>query len=252
MVMSGHSKWSSIKHQKGAKDVQRGALFTKLAREISVAVRAGGGGDPEANYRLRLAVQKARTNNMPNDNIERSIKKALGEDDNTTYDDVLYEGFGPGGAAILVQALTDNRNRTVSEVRSVFAKYGGNMGESGSVGWMFANRGVITINTDGKDPDEVALMAIDAGAADVEESDGVLEAYTEPQDLKAVEDAVRAQELDVDEASLRYIAATPMELDQDQTVQALRLIEKLEDLDDVQQVYSNLEISDEVLAQVSA
>jgi len=250
--MSGHSKWSSIKHQKGAKDVQRGALFTKLAREITVAVRAGGGGDPEANYRLRLAVQKARTNNMPNDNIERSIKKALGEDDNTTYDDVLYEGFGPGGAAILVQALTDNRNRTVSEVRSVFAKYGGNMGESGSVGWMFANRGVITINTDGKDADELALMAIDAGAADVEESDGVLEAYTEPQDLKAVEDAVRTQGLAVDEAGLRYIASTPMELDTNQTVQALRLIEKLEDLDDVQQVFSNLEISDDVLAQVSA
>lgn len=250
--MSGHSKWSSIKHQKGAKDVQRGALFTKLAREITVAVRAGGGGDPEANYRLRLAVQKARTNNMPNDNIGRSIKKALGEDDNTTYDDVLYEGFGPGGAAILVQALTDNRNRTVSEVRSVFAKYGGNMAESGSVGWMFANRGVITINTDGKDADELALMAIDAGAADVEESDGVLEAYTEPQDLKAVEDAARAQGLDVDEASLRYIAATPLELDTNQTVQALRLIEKLEELDDVQQVFSNLEISDDVLAQVSA
>ena len=250
--MSGHSKWSSIKHQKGAKDVQRGALFTKLAREITVAVRAGGGGDPEANYRLRLATQKARANNMPNDNIERSIKKALGEDDTTTYDDVLYEGFGPGGAAILVQALTDNRNRTVSEVRSVFAKYGGNMGESGSVGWMFTNRGVITINTDGKDADEVALMAIDAGAADVEESDGVLEAYTEPQDLKVVEDAVRAQGLAVDEAGLRYIASTPMELDTNQTVQALRLIEKLEDLDDVQQVFSNLEISDDVLAQVSA
>ncbi len=249
--MSGHSKWSSIKHQKGAKDVQRGALFTKLAREITVAVRAGGGGDPEANYRLRLAVQKARGNNMPNDNIERSIKKALGEDDNTTYDDVLYEGFGPGGAAILVQALTDNRNRTVSEVRSAFAKYGGNMGESGSVGWMFANRGVITINTDGKDADEVALKAIDAGAADVEESDGILEAYTEPQDLKTVEDAVRAQGLAVDEAGLRYIASTPMELDTNQTVQALRLIEKLEDLDDVQQVFSNLEISDDVLAQVS-
>jgi len=249
--MSGHSKWSSIKHQKGAKDVQRGALFTKLAREITVAVRAGGGGDPEANYRLRLAVQKARGNNMPNDNIERSIKKALGEDDNTTYDDVLYEGFGPGGAAILVQALTDNRNRTVSEVRSAFAKYGGNMSESGSVGWMFANRGVITINTDGKDADEVALKAIDAGAADVEESDGILEAYTEPQDLKTVEDAVRAQGLAVDEAGLRYIASTPMELDTNQTVQALRLIEKLEDLDDVQQVFSNLEISDDVLAQVS-
>ncbi len=159
-------------------------LFTKLAREISVAVRSGGSGDPDANYRLRLAIQKAKSNNMPNDNIDRSIKKALGEGDGANYDEVIYEGFGPGGAAILVQALTDNRNRTVSEVRSVFAKYGGNMGESGSVGWMFANRGVITINTDGKDPDDVALMAIDAGAADVEDSDGVLEAYTEPQDLK--------------------------------------------------------------------
>jgi len=250
--MSGHSKWSSIKHQKGAKDVQRGALFTKLAREISVAVRSGGSGDPEANYRLRLAVQKAKSNNMPNDNIDRSIKKALGEGDGANYDEVIYEGFGPGGAAILVQALTDNRNRTVSEVRSVFAKYGGNMGESGSVGWMFANRGVITINTDGKDPDDVALMAIDAGAADVEDSDGVLEAYTEPQDLKAVEEAIRAEGLEVDEADLRYIAATPVELDDNQTAQALRLIEKLEDLDDVQQVFSNLEISDDVLAQLSA
>jgi len=252
MVMSGHSKWSSIKHQKGAKDVQRGALFTKLAREITVAVRAGGGGDPEANYRLRLAVTKARNNNMPNDNIERSIKKALGEGDNATYDEVMYEGFGPGGAAILVQALTDNRNRTVSEVRSAFAKYGGNMGESGSVGWMFANRGVITITTDGKDADELALMAIDAGAADVEASDGVLEAYTEPQELKAVEDAVRAEGLAVDEAGLRYIASTTVELDQQQTVQALRLIEKLEELDDVQQVFSNLEISDDIVAQMSA
>ncbi|MGI8854273.1 MAG: YebC/PmpR family DNA-binding transcriptional regulator [Thermomicrobiales bacterium] len=250
--MSGHSKWSSIKHQKGAKDVQRGALFTKLAREISVAVRSGGGGDPEANYRLRLAIQKAKSNNMPNDNIDRSIKKALGEGDGANYDEVIYEGFGPGGAAILVQALTDNRNRTVSEVRSAFAKYGGNMGESGSVGWMFANRGVITINTDGKDPDDVALTAIDAGAADVENSDGVLEAYTEPQDLKAVEEAIRAGGLEVDEADLRYIAATPIELDDNQTAQALRLIDKLEDLDDVQQVYSNLEISDDVLAQLSA
>lgn len=250
--MSGHSKWSSIKHQKGAKDVQRGALFTKLAREISVAIRTGGSGDPEANYRLRLAIQKAKTNNMPNDNIDRSIKKALGEDDNTTYDEVMYEGFGPGGAAILVQALTDNRNRTVSEVRSVFAKNGGNMGESGSVGWMFANRGVITINTDRKDADEIALMAIDAGAADVENSDGVLEAYTEPQDLKAVEDVLRAMDLEIEEAGLRYVASTPIALEDNQTVQTLRMIEKLEDLDDVQQVFSNIEISDDVLAQVSA
>lgn len=250
--MSGHSKWSSIKHQKGAKDVQRGALFTKLARELQVAVRTGGSGDLEANYRLRLAVQKAKLNNMPNENIDRSIKRALGEGDAANYDEVLYEGFGPGGAAILVQALTDNRNRTVSDVRSTFAKLGGNLGESGSVGWMFANRGVITIGVDGKDLDDVALMAIDAGAADVETSDGVLEAYTEPQDLKAVEEAVRGMGLDVEDAGLRYVASTTVELEEGQTVQALRLIEKLEDLDDVQQVFTNLEISDAVLAQVSA
>ena len=250
--MSGHSKWHSIKHQKGAKDVQRGALFTKLARELAVAVRAGGSGDLEANYRLRLAVQKAKANNMPNENIDRSIKRALVEGDATNYDEVIYEGFGPGGAAILVQALTDNRNRTVSEVRNVFAKNGGNMGESGSVAWMFANRGVITINTDGKDPDDAALMAIDAGAADVENSDGVLEAYTEPQELKAVEDAIRGMGLDVDEAALRYIASTPVELEDHQTVQNLRLIEKLEDLDDVQQVFTNVEISDNVMAQLAS
>jgi YebC/PmpR family DNA-binding regulatory protein len=250
--MSGHSKWSSIKHQKGAKDVQRGALFTKLSRELAVAVRSGGSGDPEANYRLRLAVQKAKSNNMPNDNIDRAIKKALGDDSGANYDEVMYEGFGPGGAAILVQALTDNRNRTVSEVRSAFTKLGGNLGESGSVGWMFANRGVITINADGKDADEIALVAIDAGAADVETADGVIEAYTEPQELKSVEDALRAAELEIEEAGLRYVATTSLELEDQATVQNLRLIERLEDLDDVQQVFTNLEINDEVLAQLSA
>jgi YebC/PmpR family DNA-binding regulatory protein len=250
--MSGHSKWHSIKHQKGAKDVQRGALFTKLSRELAVAVRAGGSGDPEANYRLRLAVQKAKANNMPNDNIDRAIKKAVGDDSGANYDEVMYEGFGPGGAAILVQALTDNRNRTVSEVRSAFTKNGGNLGESGSVGWMFSNRGVITINADGQDADEIALSAIDAGASDVETADGVIEAYTEPQELKAVEDALRSSGLEIEEAGLRYVPTTNLALEDPQTVQTLRLIEKLEDLDDVQQVFTNIEISDTVLAQLSA
>lgn len=249
--MSGHSKWHSIKHQKGAKDVQRGALFTKLSRELAVAVRAGGGADPEANYRLRLAIAKAKSNNMPNDNIDRAIKKAAGGEETTHYDEVIYEGFGPGGAAILVQALTDNRNRTVSEVRNAFAKHGGNLGESGSVGWMFASKGVITISADGTDPDEVALTAIDAGASDVETADGVIEAYTEPTDLRAVEDALRAADLSIAEAGLRYVPTTALALDDSQTVQTLRLIERLEDLDDVQQVFTNIEISDTVMAQLA-
>ncbi len=246
--MSGHSKWSSIKHQKGAKDVQRGALFTKLAREIQVAARTGGG-DPDANYRLRLAVDKARTNNMPNDNIKRAIEKATGGDDNTNYEEVMYEGFGPGGAAILVQALTDNRNRTVSEVRSAFTKNGGNMGESGSVGWMFANRGVIAVDLAAQDADAVALMAIDAGAEDVDTADDeVMETYTAPTDLRAVEDRLREMGLKVRESELRYVATTSIALDDAQTAQTLRMIEKLEDLDDVQTVFTNIEISDAVLA----
>ncbi len=150
--MSGHSKWSTIKHQKGAKDAKRGALFTKLSREINVAVKTGGGGDPESNFRLRLAVDKARAQNMPNDNIQRAIASALGSSDDTNYDEVMYEGFGPGGSAVLVQALTDNRNRTVSEVRNAFTKGGGNMGESGSVGWMFANQGIITLDVAERGP----------------------------------------------------------------------------------------------------
>lgn len=246
--MSGHSKWASIKHQKGANDVKRGALFTKLAREIQVAARTGGSGDPEANYRLRLAVEKARASNMPSDNIKRAIDKAVGGDDATNYDEVIYEGFGPGGTAILVQALTDNRNRTVSEVRNVFAKNGGNMGESGSVAWMFANRGVITLETAGKDADEVALMTIDAGAEDVETDDDGTYVYTAPQDLRQVEDALRDMGLTAQESALRYVPTTPIELDDTQSTQAMKLIDKLEDLDDVQQVYTNAEISDAVLA----
>jgi len=250
--MSGHSKWSTIKHQKGAKDVRRGALFTKLSREINVAVKTGGGGDVEANFRLRLAVDKARVQNMPNDNIQRAIASALGSADNTNYDEVMYEGFGPGGSAVLVQALTDNRNRTVSEVRNAFVKGGGNMGESGSVGWMFANRGVITLDVETADPDDAALMAIEAGAEDVGPAeDGVLEVYTAPTDLKAVEDALRTAGATITEANLRYVATTSMELGDEETIKTLRMVERLEDLDDVQQVFSNIEISDAVVAQLA-
>lgn len=250
--MSGHSKWSTIKHQKGAKDVKRGALFTKLSREINVAVKTGGGGDPEANFRLRLAVDKARGQNMPNDNIQRAINNALGSNDGANYDEVIYEGFGPGGSAVLVQALTDNRNRTVSEVRNAFSKGGGNMGESGSVGWMFANRGVVTLDVANADPDEVAMMAIEAGAEDVGPAeDGVLEVFTDPTELKAVEDALRSAGATIIESGLRYVPTTNIELGDDETIKTLRMIERLEDLDDVQQVFTNVEISDAVVAQLA-
>jgi len=250
--MSGHSKWSTIKHQKGAKDVKRGARFTKLSREINVAVKTGGGGDPESNFRLRLAVDKARGQNMPNDNVQRAIASALGSSDGTNYDEVVYEGFGPGGSAVLVQALTDNRNRTVSEVRNAFTKGGGNMGESGSVGWMFANQGIITLDIAGVDPDDVSLMAIEAGAEDVGPAeDGVLEVYTGPTDLKAVEEALRAAGATITEATLGYVPTTNIDLGDDETVKTLRMIERLEELDDVQQVFTNVEISDSALAQLA-
>lgn len=249
--MSGHSKWSSIKHQKGAKDVQRGALFTKLAREITVAAKMGGG-DINANFRLRLAVEKAKTNNMPNDNIQRAINNAVNSGNTSNYDEVIYEGFGPGGSAVIVQALTDNRNRTVGEVRSAFTKGGGNMGESGSVGWMFENRGVITLDVANADPEEVALMAIEAGADDVGPADdGVIEVLTAPTDLKAVEDGLRGMELTVAESALRFVPTTSIEIPDADTVRTLRMIERLEELDDVQTVYTNIEISDAVVAQLT-
>ena len=177
--MSGHSKWSTIKRQKGANDAKRGAMFTKVAREIAVAARAGGG-DPDANYRLRLAIDKARSINMPADNIKRAIEKATGGGEDVQYEEIVYEGYGPGGVAVLVEAATDNRNRTAAEVRSIFAKTGGQLAGSGAVAWQFEVRGLITVDRDGNDPDEVALAAIDAGAADVDTETDPIEIYTEP------------------------------------------------------------------------
>src|SRR6186997_605724 len=183
--MSGHSKWSTIKRQKGANDAKRGAMFTKVAREIAVAARAGGG-DPDANYRLRLAMDKARAINMPADNIKRAIEKATGGGDAEQFEEIVYEGYGPGGVAVLVEAATDNRNRTAAEVRSIFAKTGGQLAGSGAVAWQFEARGLITVLRDGVDPDEVALAAIDAGAADVDTESDPIEIYTEPTELEGV------------------------------------------------------------------
>lgn len=247
--MAGHSKWAQIKRQKGAADAKRGQLFTKLGREITVAVRQGGP-DPDGNPRLRLAIQRARDANMPMDTIERAIKRGTGAGEGASLDEVMYEGYGPGGAAILVEVLTDNRNRSVAEVRSVFTRGGGNLGESGCVAWLFDPRGVITIEVDGGDPDEIALKAIDAGADDVRVEDSTLEVYTAPADLDQVRQALERADVKIASAELAMVPKTTVTVDPKDAVAVLKLMERLEDLDDVQRVYTNLEIDDEVLRQL--
>jgi YebC/PmpR family DNA-binding regulatory protein len=246
--MSGHSKWSTIKRQKGANDAKRGALFTKVAREISVAARQGGG-DPDANYRLRLAIDKARSVNMPADNIKRTIEKATGGGEGEQYEEIVYEGYGPGGVAILVEAATDNRNRTAAEVRSVFTKAGGQLAGSGAVAWQFEPRGLITVASG--DPDEVALAAIDAGASDVDTTVEPVEIYTEPADLESVRKAIEGGGTAVEDAEIAMIAKQTVELDEAKARQALRLVELLEDLDDVQRVTANFDIPENVFAEVA-
>lgn len=247
--MSGHSKWSTIKRKKGAEDAKRGQLFTKLAREITVAARTGLP-DPEANPRLRIAVQKARAEAMPKDNIDRAIERATGAGGGDNVEEIYYEGYGPGGTALMILAMTDNRNRTVGEVRAVLTRAGGTLGENGSVGWMFDQVGYIRVNPGDADPDEVALVAIDAGASDVQIEDGAVDVYTDVADLHRVQEALSDAGYDVDTAELSMRPKTMLSPDADVAVKAIRLLERLEDLDDVQQVYSNLDISDEVMAQV--
>ncbi len=248
--MSGHSKWSTIKRQKGANDAKRGALFTKVAREISVAARAGGG-DPDANYRLRLAMDKARSINMPAENIRRSIEKATGGGEAEQFEEIVYEGYGPGGVAVLVEAATDNRNRTAAEVRSVFAKTGGQLAGSGAVAWQFEARGLITVPRDGADADEVALAAIDAGASDVDADADPIEIYTEPADLERVRTALEVAGVAIEGAESAMIAKQTVALESDKVRQALRLVDLLEDLDDVQRVTANFDIPEDVLAEVT-
>ena len=248
--MSGHSKWSTIKRQKGVNDSKRSAMFTKVAREIAVAARAGGG-DPDANYRLRLAVDKARSINMPADNIKRAIEKATGGGDEVQYEEIVYEGYGPGGVAVLVEAQTDNRNRTAAEVRSIFAKTGGQLAGSGAVAWQFEARGLITVSRGSGDPDEVALAAIDAGAADVDTEVDPIEIYTDPSELFGVRKALEAAGVSVDDAESAMIAKQTVTLDADHVRKALRLVDLLEDLDDVQRVTTNVDIPEELLAELA-
>ncbi|CAN5668510.1 YebC/PmpR family DNA-binding transcriptional regulator [soil metagenome] len=247
--MSGHSKWSTIKRQKGAKDEKRGQLFTKLAREITVAAKSGVP-DPDANVRLRIAVQKARSENMPRDNIERAIERAAGGVGADNYDDVSYEGFGPGGVAVVIHALTDNRNRTVGEVRSVLTRAGGTLGENGSVSWMFDHVGAIVVDAGAGDPEELALVAIDAGAQDVQIEEDAVEVFTEVQDLHVVQEAIVAAGFEVESAEPTMRPKTMMDLEVQDAIKTIRLLEKLEELDDVQQVYSNLEVTEDILAAV--
>jgi len=246
--MSGHSKWSQIKRQKGVADARRGQLFTKLGREIMVLARQGGA-NPESNFQLRLAVQRARDNNMPLENIERAIKRASGGIEASDLIEMTLEGYGPHGVAVLVQALTNNRNRTIQDVRRFFTRHGGSLGESGCVSWMFENRGVITVESDGSDAEEIALHAIDAGAEDVKTEGEYIEIYTQPQDLESVRKAIEEKK-DVISAELSLIPKNTMLLDEKEAAQALALLDHLDELDDVQHVYSNVDFSDATLEKL--
>jgi YebC/PmpR family DNA-binding regulatory protein len=249
--MAGHSKWKQIKRQKAVVDARRGAQFTKLGREVTMAAKAGGG-DPDGNARLRLAILKAKEQNMPMDIIERAIAKAVGGADASQLDEVVYEGYGPGGTAVLVEAVTDNRNRTVAEIRNAFTRGGGNLGESGSVAWQFNTRGVVALPLQpDSDSEEVALLAIDAGAEDFSVEDGAVSIYTRPEDLMAVRQALIDGGLDPESAEIDRVPTSTVPLEEKEAVQALKLLERLEDLDDVQKVYSNADFPDEVLAAYS-
>ena len=246
--MSGHSKWSQIKRQKGVADVKRGQLFTKLAREIIVAVRQGGP-NLESNFQLRLVVEKARDNNMPSDNIERAIKRGSGEAGEAALIEMKLEGYGPSGIAVLVEALTDNRNRTVQEVRRLFTRHACSLGENGCVSWLFDSRGVITVESNDSDTEEIALLAIDAGAEDVKTEKDYVEVYTKPEDLEKVRKVVE-ENGHVISAELSLMPQTTVLLEENKALQALNFLDELEGLDDVQRVFSNIDFSEATLERL--
>jgi YebC/PmpR family DNA-binding regulatory protein len=250
--MSGHSKWSTIKRKKGAADAKRGAIFTRLGREIAVAAREGGG-DPDTNFRLRLAVDRARAENMPKDNIERAIKRGTGEDkDGAAYEEITYEGYGPKGVAMMIETVTDNRNRAVSEIRHALTKSGGSMGEVGSVAWQFERMAYFAFPSSVLDYDKAFELAIEAGADDVEEDDGMIEITGPVESFKATADLLHAAKVNPEEAGLRMVPKQEVELDVNDTLQVMKVIESLEDMDDVQNVYSNLKMSEDALVALEA
>lgn len=249
--MSGHSKWSTIKRKKAVTDAKKGAVFTRLAREIAMAAREGGG-NPDTNFSLRLAMDKARAENMPSDNIDRAIKRGTGEDkDAASLDQVTYEGFGPHGVAMMVETVTDNRNRTVSDLRHLFSRFGGSLGEAGSVGWQFDRVAYFAFNAAGKSEEQIFELVVDAGAEDVWYEDGQVEVTGPVDAFKRIGDALKKAGLKVDDAGLRMQAKQEMELGPAESLQVMRLIEALEELDDVQNTAYNLKISDEALAQIT-
>lgn len=249
--MSGHSKWHSIKHKKAAQDAKRGKLFTKIIRELAVAARIGGG-DPDTNPRLRKAVADAKAVNMPSDNIKRAIKKGTGELEGTTYEEISYEGYGPGGVAIYVEALTDNKNRTVSELRYIFSKNGGNIGESGCVAWMFSRKGYVVVERAQASEDRLLDIVLEAGAEDLKEDGSNYEIFTAPEDYETVVNALGKNNIELAASNLGYIPQNYVKLEGKQAHQLLRLMEELEDHDDVQNVWANFDIDEEEIARYSA
>jgi YebC/PmpR family DNA-binding regulatory protein len=246
--VAGHSKWANIKRKKAKVDAERGKLFTKISRELFVAARQGGG-DPEENFRLRLVMDKARAANMPSDNIQRIIKRATGEAGADSLEEVTYEGYGPGGVAVMISAMTDNRNRSASEIRHVFSKNGGNLGETGCVAWMFKKKGLLVANLDeiGMDEEGFVDLAIESGAEDFEIDDKIVEVYTEPEDFEEVEKFFEAKGIKFSTAEITMLPQNTVKVTGEDAQKVLNLIESLEDLDDVQEVYSNFDIPEDEL-----
>jgi YebC/PmpR family DNA-binding regulatory protein len=247
--MSGHSKWHSIKHKKGALDAKRGKLFTKFIKELTVAARTGGG-DPDANARLRKAINDAKAGNMPNDTIDRAIRRGTGEEEGVNYEELTYEGYGPGGVALMVQSMTDNRNRTVAEIRHIFSKNGGNLGENGSVGWMFEKKGYIVVEKSAKSEEELFELAIDAGADDLRDDEDNFEIITSPDAFDAVLTAVKGAGIEPQVAEVEIMPQNYIKLEGADARQMLKLMEALEDHDDVQKVSANFDISEADMAAV--
>jgi YebC/PmpR family DNA-binding regulatory protein len=249
--MSGHSRWSQIKRKKGKTDVQRGKLFSKILREITVAARSGGG-DPKVNMRLKAAMESARAANMPQENIKRAVQKGTGELPGEAYEEITYEGYAPGGVAVMVQVLTDNRNRTAPEVRRVFDKQGGSMGASGAVAWMFERKGIIHVDAGKIEEDELLARALEAGATDMRRIEKAFEITTAPAEMDAVREALERQRVPVTDGEVTFVPQSTVRVEGKEAPAVLRLIEALEDLDDVQSVYANYDISDDVLESISA
>jgi YebC/PmpR family DNA-binding regulatory protein len=250
MDMSGHSKWSSIKHKKAAVDAKRGKIFTKLIKEITIAAREAGG-DPETNPRLRTAVANAKAQNMPNETIERGIQRGTGQLPGVDYEEITYEGYGPKGVAVIVEVVTDNRNRSTSDLRFILSKNGGNLGERGCVSWMFDKKGLIVVDKNKADEDELIMMALEAGAEDVKAEGDSFEVITEPQDFESVRNAVQEAEIEMTLAEVSMIPQTTVKLDGKEALQLLKMMEMLEEHDDVQNVYANFDIPDDVIEQAA-